>query len=195
MPAESYPRYSRRFSPCRSSGLEARLPTYPMIPHIREPPSPSRKQQSPAEWTPSPPRDGSAELSSDERRDASTGLLCRSRVFCLCEDANQGLRARRAPQDAPAPAPFPVQTLDLRHDGGRQLLVGDPDVLLRLRPPRHDGGEPAERAATERAAEQQPRGKSVARHVVAQEDDVTGLLAAEYRAVLLQRFEHVAVAD
>src|SRR3954452_25335488 len=107
--------------------------------------------------SPSPRRDGSAELMSDERRDASTGLLRSSRVFCLRENANQGLRAGRAHQYAPAPVPFPVETLDLRDNGRLQLLVGDAHVLLRLRPTRHDGGELAERAAAERAAEQQPR--------------------------------------
>src|SRR5690606_30254102 len=34
-PAESYPRYSRRWSPSTSRGAAGRCPTYPTIPHIR----------------------------------------------------------------------------------------------------------------------------------------------------------------
>src|SRR4051812_35124909 len=34
-PAESYPRYSIRFSPSRRSGVAPRIPIYPMIPHIK----------------------------------------------------------------------------------------------------------------------------------------------------------------
>ncbi|CAM5226634.1 hypothetical protein SFUMM280S_06648 [Streptomyces fumanus] len=34
MPAESYPRYSRRWRPSRSSGATSRLPMYPTIPHM-----------------------------------------------------------------------------------------------------------------------------------------------------------------
>src|SRR5487761_594957 len=40
MPAESSPRYSRRFSPSSSSGAAAPLPTMPTMPHIRRHPSP-----------------------------------------------------------------------------------------------------------------------------------------------------------
>ena len=47
----------------------------------------------------------------------------------------------------------------------------------------------------ERPAEEERRGEAVAGHVVAQVDDVAGLLAAEEAVALTERLEHVAVAD
>ena len=60
---------------------------------------------------------------------------------------------------------------------------------------RHHGRRLGQRAALERRAEQQRGREAVAGDVVAQADDVAGLLAAEHAALALQRLEHVAVAD
>src|SRR4051812_34151933 len=192
MPAESYPRYSSRFNPCRRSGFEARLPTYPMIPHIWDL---LEKRQSPADRTPSPRRDGSAELSSYEGGDASTGLLRHSLILRLRQDADQGLGSGRSDQNAAAAGPLPVQFLDCGHDCPRQFLLGNPNVLLCLRIAGHDGCDLTQLPALQRSAQEQPCSEAVAGHMVAQEDDVAGLLAAEDRAFALQRLEHVPVAD
>src|SRR5437899_5317994 len=190
-----------------SSGLEARLPTYPMIPHIRSlrlyptlsseiAPEKSPENTKARPRGPSQRRGGSlTELSSNARCDASTGLRGDLDVLGLGEHPNQGLRAGRAHQDTAPAVPGRVQPLDLVEDDLGQLPVFDPDVLLGLGPARHHGCRLAQGAALEGPAEEQAGGEAVAGHVVAQIDDVAGLLAAEDRAFALQRLEHVAVAD
>src|SRR6476661_1802305 len=206
IPAESYPRYSSRLRPWSSSGLEARLPTYPMIPHIRSlllypvdcrklPPKSLLKTQKPGSGPALRREVNLAELSSDEPCDPTTGLCSHLGVFGLREHPNQGLRAGRPHENAAVPIPVPVHALDLLEDVCRQLLVLHAHVFLALRPARHHGSRLAQPAALEGAAEEQPGGEAVPRHVVAEVDDVSGLLAAEERPFALQRLEHVAVAD
>src|SRR5215813_10391081 len=96
------------------------------------------KQQSPADVTPSPRRDGSAELSSYEGGDASTGILRHRLIFRLRQDADQGLGAGWSDQNAAASGPLPVQLLDCGHDRFREFLLGYADVFLYLRIARHD---------------------------------------------------------
>ena len=66
--------------------------------------------------TPSPRRDGSAELSSNEGGDPSTGFLRQRLIFRFREDADQGLGTGRAHQDPATSRPFPVEFLDFSHD-------------------------------------------------------------------------------
>src|SRR6185503_13162892 len=87
--------------------------------------------------------------------------------------------------------------------GLRRGLREDPDDRLGARRTDEDAapavelavGALGEHAALERAAEQQRRGKPVAGDVVAEDDDVAGLLASEDGVLSAQRLQHVAVAD
>src|SRR3954471_17781924 len=89
----------------------------------------------------------SAELSSHESGNPSTGLFGFRDGFRLREHANHGFRAG-GPDEHPATAvEARVQALDLLAQRLWQLLVGDADVLLRLREPRHHGGRFGERPA------------------------------------------------
>src|SRR3954447_26029688 len=197
MPAESYPRYSSRCNPCRSSGFEARFPTYPMIPHIRSLlAQPARPPGLPPK---SPPEDAesralAAELSSHESSDASTGLIRQLPIFGLREDSDQRFSAGRPNQDPTLALPGLVEALDLFEDGRRERLLADGNVLLRLWPAGHHACRLAELPPLERTAQEEPGGEPVAGDVVAQIDDVTRLLASEEGAFALQRFEHVPVA-
>src|SRR5581483_6953601 len=203
MPAESYPRYSRRRSPSSRSGFASRSPTYPMIPHIPTAllstptgGNPSEKRVEPGFRAPSRRCDESAELLGDERGDPSTeafGLLIRRR---LGEDADDGLGAGGADEHAARSVELAVDPLDLLRQRGRKRPARAPRHVLRaLRIPLHHRGRLGEPPPVQRAAEQQRRRETVARHVVAQADDVARLLAAEDAALAVERLEDVAVAD
>src|SRR5579884_2326100 len=151
IPAESYPRNSRRSRPAISRSFEGRPPTYPMIPHIPAYPSFPAPERPRARLSSAPASERSAELFLEERGNASTGISRLLLILRLREDAHNRLRPR-GPDEHPAAAP-------------------------------------------ERSAEEQRRGEPVAAHVVAQVDQVAGLLAPEHAAFPLERLEHVPVAD
>src|SRR5581483_9871127 len=203
MPAESYPRYSRRRSPSSRSGFASRSPTYPMIPHIPTAllstptgGNPSEKRVEPGFRAPSRRCDESAELLGDERGDPSTeafGLLIRRR---LGEHADDGLGAGGADEHTARSVELAVDPLDLLRQRRRKRPPRAPRHVLRaLRIPLHHRGRLGEPPPVQRAAEQQRRRETVARHVVAQADDVARLLAAEDAALAVERLEDVAVAD
>src|SRR5690349_8063322 len=91
-----------------------------------------RKRESPAEES-VPTAERSAELCSDERGDASTGLGGDLLALGLREDANERLGARRPDQDPARPAKIRVASFNLRRDRLRQLVRRHRDVLLDLR--------------------------------------------------------------
>src|SRR5437660_7564521 len=168
IPAESYPRYSRRSRPLRRSSLLARCPTYPMMPHtlklLSYPPLPGETTSPDFRTRPlrtararlfSPPlrRDRSAELSSYESRDPSTEFLRFSSGLGFGKDADYRLRAGWAHQDSPAVGEFRVQELDLGEHRLRKLEPRHAYVVLRLGVAGHHGGRLGERAPFERAAE------------------------------------------
>src|SRR6185437_11306225 len=108
---------SRRSRPRSRSSLQGRLPTYPMIPHIRSSLSdyqhsdaggksvcqkPPEKRYEPG-VEPLPASEASAELCSDECGDASTERLGLLRGLGLGEHAYDGLGARRPHEHAPTP--------------------------------------------------------------------------------------------
>src|SRR3954467_4264809 len=98
-----------------------------MIPHT---PKTSLRTRKARLLSRAPRRARSAELSSHESGNPSTGLLRFRDGFGLCEDPHHGLRAGRS-REHPAAAVEPgVQALDLLDQGRRQLLVGDADVVL-----------------------------------------------------------------
>src|SRR5215217_5041757 len=135
----------------------------------------------------------SAERSSNERSDASTGLVCGPGVLGLGEDADQGLCPGPADQDSALVAQLAVHGVDLREQARRKLPHGNTDVLLGLVEARHLARRLRERAAADRRAQQQCRGEAVSRDVVAQADDVARLLAAELAALPPKRLEDVPV--
>src|SRR6476646_4872175 len=97
--------------------------------------------------TPSPRRDGSAELSSYEGGDASTGILRHRLILRLCQDADQGLGAGRSDQNAATAGPLTVELLHCFHDCRGEVFLGYADVFLYLRIEGHDGGELTQRPA------------------------------------------------
>src|ERR1700756_5034349 len=120
-----------------------------MIPHIRRllsadgfrfPAEVCKKPKKPGR-TPAPASERSAELPTDESRDASTGSSGHLGVPGLREHANDGLGAGRADEYAAVAVPLAVQTLDLGDEGGSQLLRVDPHVLLDLRKHGHRRGD------------------------------------------------------
>src|SRR5919109_2707735 len=126
MPAESYPRYSRRSSPCSSRSFAVLEPTYPMIPHTRQPLWPPYSGSRPdppalgldARFVPCRPfkkqaRPASAELSQHESLDPSTQSPGNLEGFGLGEDADHGLGPRGAHEHAASLAQLVVQCLDL----------------------------------------------------------------------------------
>src|SRR5579875_17074 len=195
IPAESYPRNSRRSRPAISRSFEGRPPTYPMIPHIPAYPSFPAPERPRARLSSAPASERSAELFLEERGNASTGISRLLLILRLREDAHNRLRPR-GPDEHPAAAPeLGVEPLDRRADGGGHRLRRDADVGLRLREAGHHRRRLRQAPASERGAEEQRRGEPVAAHVVAQVDQVAGLLAPEHAAFPLERLEHVPVAD
>src|SRR5207302_4585696 len=155
-----------------------------------------RNTSSPA-IRPLPPRRGrSAELLVDERGDPSTEgfrlLLRRS----LGEDAHDGLGARGAHQYPPVAVQLAVHGLQALQEGRREGSAADAgQILLRLRVGSHHRGRLRQCPALERIAEEKGRREPVTCHVVAQADDVPGLLAAEDAALAVESLEDVTVAD
>src|SRR5256886_15994592 len=169
------------------------LPTYPMIPHIRNssqlPPRSFRggskccrfglpktgSRKTPKARLSDPPlrRDGSAELSSHEKSDPTTedfGLLARLR---LGEHPDDRLRARRSDEHPSPLSQLGVETRDLVCDRRAEVRMrSDRDVLLRLRKARHDGGDLCEWTAVQCVAEQERGNEAVARHVSVEPDQV-----------------------
>ena len=89
------------------------------------------------------------------------------------------LRPGRPHEDAALAAELRVQALDLVADRSGQLPPRDADVLLRLRVAGITRRRIGERAALERAAEEQRGDEAVAGDVAVEVDQVPGLLAAE----------------
>src|SRR4051794_33018839 len=143
-----------------SSGLDARLPTYPMIPHIRSllhsnpvfrpefrPRKPPIKRRKPGVFL--------AELPSDESDDASTGLIGQLGIFGLGENPDHWFSAGRADEHAALSVPRLVEPLDLLEHGRSELFAPDAHVLFRLRPPGHHRGRLTQLAALQRTAQEQ----------------------------------------
>src|SRR5215208_6536654 len=171
MPAESYPRYSRRSSPCRRRGYASRDPTYPMIPHTWNPFLRALASSFAglfsacprSSFLRNPPENEkarlSAELSGDESRDPTTEAVRSFLGFCLDEDADHRLRPGRANHHAPAGR----EALDLLAKRRRHLLRTYRNVGLRLRQLPHPGGELAKGASAlaESPAEEQSADQAV----------------------------------
>ena len=141
------------------------------------------------------PPSGSAELSFHERGDASTEVFGILRILRLCQDANDGLRARRPHEDAAPLAERLVETIDLGQHRARDARVRHADVPRDLRVTRHDGDGIAHGASAHGTAQEQRGREAVAGDVVPQPDEVARLLAAEHSSLPPQRLEHVAIAD
>src|SRR5215208_2391872 len=135
-----------------------------------------------------------AELSQYESSDRTTEAARLKLVFGLHEHPHDGLRARRADEHAARSVEPTVDLLELRAQLLREFLGLHLHVLLRLRPPGHHGGRLGERAALERAAEEERSGETVTGDVVAEVDDVARLLAAQDGPFLAQGLEDVPVS-
>src|SRR5204863_7243880 len=110
------------------------------------------------------------------------------------QDPDQGLGSRRADEDPALAVEHGIQALDFAFDDFWDLLSQDTNVGLCLRKTRHHGGRFLVVAAFERAAEKQADREPFSRHVVAQVDDVSGLLAAQETALTTMRLGHLTVA-
>src|SRR5712691_1782698 len=171
-----------------------------MIPHM--PTAPSFRLTRPENTTSPATRPSrhvagkSAELLGHERGDPSTeafGLLLRR---SLCEDADNRLRTGRTHEHAAAAAELRIHGVDLLSQAFRKRAAPHArQILLGLGIPLHLCGGLGQLSSTERTAELQCRCETVTGYVIAQEDDVSGLLAAEDPAFAVQRLEHVPVAD
>src|SRR3954470_19849501 len=174
-----------------------------MIPHMSSAPfsapagrNPVRKHVEPGYIGPSLRRGGSAELLDYERGDPSTEGFGLRAGFCLGKHPNEGLRAGGTDEDAALAFEVCVDLLDSVDKGLRQRAASlSGQILLDLRVALHDGGSDREGAAAERRTEEERRGEPIARHVIAETDDVTRLLAAEDPPLAVERLEDVAVAD
>src|SRR6266545_6310276 len=142
-----------------------------------------------------PPSETSAELSSNELSDRirETARFCLRRSFRKQPD--NGFGPRSTDEHARRSVQLLVQTLDLVDKAFRQRPAWQGKVLLDLWERRHHCRGGGERAAANRIAQKQRRSEPIAGDVVAQVDDVTGLLAAEQTVVLAERLEDVAIAD
>ena len=192
-------------APRAAAASRSLVPTYPMIPHISTAPSIRSRgaktflenAASPATRPPAASRDGqpSSAFTSDAILAQRLSRLLRRRR--LREHADDGLRAGRPHEHAPVAVQLlvdPVEPFEqrLRQRAAARGAAGSAwpaGSAPSPRPPRR-GVRPCERAAQE-----QRRGEAVAGDVVAQADDVPGLLAAEDAALAVERLEHVAVAD
>src|SRR5439155_22646749 len=138
----------------------------------------------------------SAELLGDERRDPSTegfGLFLGRR---LGQDPHDRLGTGWPHEHTTVAVQLGVDGVDALAQRFRKYAAACArQILLRLGVPLHHGGGPRQRAALERAAQEEGGCQTVPRHVIAKADDVAGLLAAENRTFAVERLEDVAVAD
>ena len=197
-----------------SRSLAGRVPTYPMIPHIR-------RLLAFGAWALSVPgasdvvRPGlvdvrpkarlkhdssagtSAELPLNECGDATTGLFGHLRVLGLDEDAD---RAAPSPTAGRARGPSsPSSAFDAldRRRGRPGSAPCDATRTFSFACAKRGITAAASLSVrpSQRGAEEQRRREPVAGDVVAQADHVPRLLAAEHAALAPERLEHVAVAD
>src|SRR3954454_3248269 len=128
-----------------------------------------------------PPSEALAELSSYERGDRIRELARFKLRPRLGEEPNDGFRAGRADENAGTAVQRRVQSLHLLEQRSRKRAV-ERQVLLHLRERRHLRCGLRERAAANRVTEKERRSEAVAGDVIAQVDDVTGLLPSKERA-------------
>src|SRR3954451_15075466 len=222
IPAESYPRYSRRVSPARSRSCAGRLPTYPTMPHMRA----LLSVRTTAEPRSAAPEDAHGSTvaaiyhtAAMQRfravrarggvRSAGRGdpLDDRDEALAHCvrllggrrldHDAHERLGATRAYEDASTAGEgiaLPGARGDDVRMGHRGVAVGDAHVDQALRELAHRVAA-HEVGAVEGLERQQRARDAVAGGREAELDDVARLLAAEHPAAVAQLLEHVAVAD
>src|SRR4051794_18272414 len=153
MPAESYPRYSRRSSPATRRSLQGRLPTYPTMPHMKA-------VQGTAGGADALLR----ELLRHHVRKAPCDLVGLVLRRGLDHDPDEGLRARGTEEHPSASLECRGFALDRASDriGSRDgLAVDHADVDERLREPVHRNGL-TEVAVAERAHDQKRGGDAIA---------------------------------
>src|SRR5438876_2656161 len=155
---------------------------------------PPETRESPASATPCT-GGRSTELSSNESRNGTTELAGLGEILRLRQNPHHRLCARGTDEHSAAVSELAVDTFDLREQARRKLTIGRGHALLHLRVARENSRGFAQRSTLQRTTKKKRSGESVSGDVVAEIDDVPGLLAPEDAAAAAQSLEDVTIAD